>query len=280
MLTPRHAGLTAIALAAAGFPVVGAAADPKEVCWLDPVTQEEVCEWVIEDPPSPGDPPPPGDPGDPGDPTPPPPEDPEPEDPPPGAGPPFAPGYYPMCNLFQAQQQWECWWPWVDGNVGELPGGADQEAAEKAIAELRLPVPEIGSAPCTDAGCMGAVGVPVWMWVGNSWATRTVTAEISTGQITATARPRHTDWTMGDGTTLRCQQGTPYSESYGWAESPDCGHVYQRTSADQPGQRYTVTADLVWDITVTGEADLEFQIATRSSTRPAIGEYQAVVTDR
>lgn len=286
MLTRRGTvALAVLSLAMPVVPLVGAAAAGEEDCPINPETGERDCEYVIVDPPTdPGEPPTPPVPGDP--PTDPvdPPEDPGPDDPPPGAGPPFAPGYYPMCSPFQVEQDYECWWPWVDGGT---PGGSDlpstpkeREAAERAIAKLKLEVPGIGSAPCTEDGCMGAVGVPVWLWVNNPWREKTARAEIGSGQIVATARPRHVDWDLGDGTRLRCEQGTPYQESYGWAESPDCGHMYQETSEDQPGQRYTVTADLVWDVKVTGAVDVGFSIATRSSVHPAIGEYQSVVTDR
>lgn len=41
-----------------------------------------------------------------------------------------------------------------------------------AMAKISLPKPDMGSAPCTGAGCKGTVGVPVWFWLeGNQWKT-------------------------------------------------------------------------------------------------------------
>lgn len=251
---------------------------PAQAAEGDPVCKIKGRVLVCEDP---GDPPAPGDPPVPGDPPP------GEEEPPP----PVIPCVEGNCEtviltpcLFKTAPWTDCYWPYIPGGspgVGQLPTeGEEGEAAQKAMAELRLPLPEIGSVPCTDTGCMGGVGLPVWLWVGNTWAPVTATAEISSGSITATARPLRVVWDLGDGTQIDCGQGTPYQVAFGLQESPTCGHVYQRTSADQPGQRYTLAADLVWDVQITGDVTMDFQVATRSVTYPAIGEYQSVITGR
>lgn len=237
-------------------------------------------ELYCEDPGEPPEPPEP-----PVDPIVDPPEEPgepEPPRPDPGVAPPD--WYLPECSPFYAVQPRPCWWPTppVEGIDAEgMPTtGEAGRAARRAVEELRLPAPDIGSAPCTEDGCMGAVGAPVWLWVNTPWESVTAEASIPGGSISATARPVRTDWDMGDGTTIQCTTGTPYSESYGWAESPDCGHIYQTTSADQPDQRYTITSNLYWVVEVTGDQEFTFVFATRSGVRPAIGEYQSIVVNR
>ena len=270
MLTQHRPAVIGLAAAVAlgSQPAVAAGGDP--ICHV----RGEFL--VCEDPPTP--PTPPGDPGDPPD---------DPVDPP---KPPVCPGpgcgsQEPLSPCYFHKAPWvNCYWPYRPGGSPgdrETPrAGKEGEAAEKAIAELRLPVPEIGSAPCTKDGCMGGVGVPVWLWVGNDWGPKSATARISSGSITATARPARVEWDMGDGTRFECGRGTPYQASFGLQESPTCGHVYQQTSADQPNQRYALAADLVWDVEVTGEVNMDFQVATRDVVFPAIGEYQSVINGR
>jgi len=68
---------------------------------------------------------------------------------------------------------------------------------------------------------------------------------------------------MGDATKVVCRTaGTPYQPSYGRKPSPDCGHVYTKSSADQPGGSYKhisgcdKASDCVLFIESTGPFDL------------------------
>ena len=73
---------------------------------------------------------------------------------------------------------------------GEPSGSCGHQMAS---ARIRLDNPRIGSAPCTTAGCMGAVGVPVWMWVDGGLPTRTATASVQGVSVTVTARMDRVD---------------------------------------------------------------------------------------
>ncbi|WP_245778108.1 hypothetical protein [Lentzea xinjiangensis] len=72
--------------------------------------------------------------------------------------------------------------------------------------------------------------------------------------VTAVAKPTSVIWTMGDGSTVTCAgAGTPYKAGTDpKAPSPDCGHVYRRSSASQPGLAYSVTATVYWTVTWSG----------------------------
>lgn len=146
------------------------------------------------------------------------------------------------------------------------------------IAELQLPTPEIGSAPCSGSGCMGAVGMPVWLWT-QPWQTYSDTAAIRIYELTLTATPVRVDWSMGDGSVISCTSaGTPYQTSYGITESPTCGYMYERTSANQPGQAYTLGATLTYEVTWSGVVSGSTMHTLSDSVPVRIGEYQTVIT--
>lgn len=236
----------------------------------------------------------PGTPGDPGTPSPPPGTDPPPgADPPPGGGggddPEPPPGIdpaewgriYTLCaGLFTpgTPEFTECLYGPAPDPGGPPPPAPPSEAEIlQLVAELDLPEPGIGSAPCTGPGCMGAVGMPVWLWTA-PWSTYTDSASIRGYTVVLTATPSHIDWDLGDGTALRCGQGTPYDTSYGITSSPTCGHTYHVTSADQPAQAYPITATMTWNVTWSGAAAGSTTTSTTQTVPVRIGEYQTVIT--
>lgn len=156
------------------------------------------------------------------------------------------------------------------------PTNAEWEVA--ALETLILTEPGIGSAPCTYDGCMGAVGVPVWLWT-DPWEPLTEEVTLRGYSITATATPTRVDWSMGDGSGITCTTaGTPFSTSYGFVESPDCGYIYQQQSDNQPGRTFTVTGTMTWDVQWVGAATGSTATTTDDSIAVMIGEYQTVNT--
>src|SRR5699024_10357103 len=137
-----------------------------------------------------------------------------------------------------------------------------REVVDKAKAKIKLPKPDMGSAPCTGEGCKGTVGVPVWFWLdSNECETRTDSASAGGHTVRVTAKPSKVVWKLGDGQSVTCTgPGTKYEESMGWATSPDCG---LKDGYDKAGT-YTVTADITYDVTVSGAID-ESETVTRSS---------------
>jgi hypothetical protein len=123
--------------------------------------------------------------------------------------------------------------------------------ALRAIASMRLRAIGIGIVPEAQAGSIGIVGLPTWMWVANpgqhTWGPITRTASSAGYSVTATARVQRVVWAMGDGNTVTCtQRGTPYADSFGKRPSPDCGHTYTRQGT------YTVRATSYWLVTWAG----------------------------
>ncbi|MGW4231230.1 hypothetical protein ACWEF9_18380 [Streptomyces sp. NPDC004980] len=84
-----------------------------------------------------------------------------------------------------------------------------------------------------------------------------MSASATAGGVTVitTARVTTVRWAMGDGTTVTCHgPGTPYTKSREATESPDCGHLYERPSYEEPGGRYRGTATSTWTVTWTAPA--------------------------
>ena len=156
--------------------------------------------------------------------------------------------------------------------------------ADQAVAAMGLRAIEIGMAPGHGPDSLGYVGLPVYLWVQSPSAQTfgPVTESVSAGGVTttATAQVEKVEWSMGDGTVVTCTgPGTPYSPGFGDAPSPDCGHEYTQTSADQPGQAYLVQATSYWVVDWDGGGQtgtITLELTAETSVR--IGEIQVLIT--
>lgn len=164
------------------------------------------------------------------------------------------------------------------------PGPTPGEVAQLAIKQMNLSAIDIGIAPRPGPDSVGLVGMPVWMWArnpgGHTFGPTTATASAGGITVTATARVFRVTWDMGDGMKVVCDSaGVPYLASYGREQSPECGHTYTKSSADQLGGKYTVTATSDWVVTWAGAGQtgtLRLDGLTRS-TQITIGEAQVLV---
>ncbi|KAB8178860.1 hypothetical protein FH609_002470 [Streptomyces sp. 3MP-14] len=87
-------------------------------------------------------------------------------------------------------------------------------------------------------------------------------------------------WSMGDGSEVVCEgPGTPY-QARGAPErsSPDCGHTYRSSSADQPGEAYPVSVEVRWTVAWAGAGESgEFPgLATEAATSFRVLESHAL----
>lgn len=159
------------------------------------------------------------------------------------------------------------------------------QAAAAVAARLTISPIEIGMAPRVnpDWGHRRThVGVPVWMWVANPGPTTFDGYTVSDSEeglaVTGTVKVSSLEWNMGDGSVVVCgTKGQSYEAGFGWAESPDCGHMYQQTSQSQAGDRYAVTATSRWQFQweaggQAGTIDLDAQ----SSESLEVNEMQTV----
>ncbi|MFJ7905076.1 hypothetical protein ACIQ6V_32115 [Streptomyces sp. NPDC096198] len=85
-------------------------------------------------------------------------------------------------------------------------------------------------------------------------------------------------WSMGDGASVTCNgPGTPYTSSEGMAQSPDCGHVYAKTSAGAQNSKFPVTATSTWTINWQGGGQAgQLTEVRQTNVQVAVGEVQVV----
>jgi hypothetical protein len=161
-------------------------------------------------------------------------------------------------------------------------GGAPDPAAlaQRAVKMMALRGADIGIAP--KPGTTGLVGLPVWLWDKPSATTwGPVSRSVSAGGVTvnATAHVTQIVWSLGDGSSVTCTSvGTPYTASYGNKPSPDCGHVYQRTSAGQADGTYPIQAVSTWSVKWTATTGQTGTITTtrHSNSQVTIGRLQVL----
>lgn len=120
--------------------------------------------------------------------------------------------------------------------------------AQQAISKLQLPTGTIEMAPPTNRDQL--VHVASWLWIDRAtWHAFTATATAGPVTATATAAPLKVVWSMGDGDQVTCSgPGTPYDPSQPNA-STDCSYTWPKSSADQPGGVFEVTATVYWQVT-------------------------------
>ena len=169
---------------------------------------------------------------------------------------------------------------WVQTASGAPPTPAT--LGLEAVSELRYPSAAIEMAPPTNTGTV--VGLSTWLWV-NPAVAQTLTATATAGGVSATATAQLYDvvWTMGDGSQVTCYgPGTPYNPSVSdQAQHTGCGYTYQQSSGSQPGQRYTVTANVYWHVTwaargAPGGGDLGLLAGPSSTTQLEVDEIHAI----
>ncbi|MFE9121436.1 ATP-binding protein [Streptomyces sp. NPDC007172] len=167
---------------------------------------------------------------------------------------------------------------WYETDPLGQQGPTAAELAQRALSMMRLDGAKVGSAP--PAGTKGLVGMPVWLWTEQTpttWGPQSTTAAAGGLSVTATAHVTSITWSTGDGSSVTCTKpGTPYEQSFGKRESPDCGHTYSKVP---DGGTYKITATSTWAIewkATNGETGtLPDEIRTAGTTL-SIGELQVV----
>ncbi|MEU4607561.1 hypothetical protein AB0F43_31640 [Kribbella sp. NPDC023972] len=168
---------------------------------------------------------------------------------------------------------------------GDLPTITPEEAARAVAASMTFEAIKIGiSQKMSGPAGVGYVGVPVWLWAkdpsGVTVGPQHVSKTYQGIGVTIDAKMTKIVWNLGDGHTTSCGPGTPYSSSYGVAESPTCGYKYTKISKSEPGGKYRITATSYWELDwaaggQTGTIPLDFT----QNTTLSVGEIQVVVSD-
>lgn len=160
------------------------------------------------------------------------------------------------------------------------PAVTPAELAQEAVDRMQLVGPEIQT-----TGAPGepyVVGVPLWLWTAVSpvtWGPNSATASVPGLSVTATAQATRIVWDMGDGNEVACANpGTPYGVGSP-VDSPTCDYTYERSSAGQPGDAWTITATATWEVAWSGGGTSGVLTVTRTSqTSLRVGEVQVLTS--
>ena len=167
----------------------------------------------------------------------------------------------------------------------QAPVITPEQAARAVAAQMNFEAIKIGvSQKMSGPAGVGYVGVPVWLWAKDPTGLTVGPQHVSKSYmgigVTIDATMTKIVWNLGDGHTASCGPGTPYSTSYGVADSPTCGYKYTKISKSKPGGKYQIAATSYWalDWTAggqTGTIPLDFT----QNTTLSVGEIQVVVSD-
>lgn len=129
---------------------------------------------------------------------------------------------------------------------GTAPATTPAQLADTAWKQLRLPLPQVATAP--PRGAEGLVGLPEWFWV-NNWSSHHNRVQAGGVWAEVTARPTSVRIDPGAGQPpVTCPgPGTAYRRSRPAAgQESDCSYTYQHSSAGLPGNAYRVTVSVSW----------------------------------
>jgi hypothetical protein len=131
-------------------------------------------------------------------------------------------------------------------NPVPVPHVPTVDVAYDARDQISVPAPHVHTAP----GARSYVQIKTGLWVDQvDYATKSITVTIPDQSVTATATPQSVTWKMGEATVTCDGPGVP--------GGTQCGYTYQRSSANQPGGKYQISATITWTLawTCTGNCD-------------------------
>jgi hypothetical protein len=141
-----------------------------------------------------------------------------------------------------------------DPGQGPAPTVTPQDLAQRAWNTLRLPLPDVHTAP--PRGTEGLVGLPEWVWVPHGqWRPLTKRASAGPAWARVTATPKQLTIRPGAGIpTMSCGgPGTAYDPTARTSgQQTNCAYTYLRSSRNQPGGVDRMTVTVVWGGTWVG----------------------------
>ncbi len=169
-----------------------------------------------------------------------------------------------------------------DGEIDIVAEGEPVTIAalmERAIDQIDPPDPDLAVVPTE----LHVTQLPSWLAVEPAyWFTR-VSEPVSAGRVVVVgyADPYQVIWDPGDGTgeLEPCDEGTVWRAGLDEGAN-SCPHTYRRSSAGAPGNAFTLTATVSFEVTAVSNApgaDGPFpDIERTTSVDVQVGEIQAV----
>ena len=163
-------------------------------------------------------------------------------------------------------------WDWVFWELDTPP--TPEEIRDRARAQIFPPEPVMELSPSLDSA---VVGLDTWLWVTTPWDPITV-VEVHGGVVVEVqAQPTQTTWTFGDGGSEFCAgPGVVWSED---EPGTYCLHLFESSSAAQPGQVYASSVAITWEFRwwLNGVDQGVFgTVDTASTFDVQVGEIQAI----
>lgn len=177
---------------------------------------------------------------------------------------------------------------WLAGPAPVVIPPSPIEVARYVLLAMDLKAPEfegtLAPRPVEqDPMSMGAVGLPVWMAVQRSLnTTGPVSRSETVGGVTvaATATAETYTWSLGTGTVVCRDPGTPFDPNVNTAaDTSSCGFRYLRKSSERSTGLYPVSVTVHWVFRWAGGGQAgAIPLDLTSDTRHVrIGDLQAVV---
>lgn len=136
---------------------------------------------------------------------------------------------------------------YVPFNPQDPFGGAaaTPRAVDEARRRLELPDPRPEVNPPTEQ----LVGLPMWMWVDQSWEPVSVTASIGSVWAEVTAWPEASLWSFEDGSRVVCGRGVAYDIRLRPEEqNSECVKTFSHSSLWLPGGVEWVRVTVLWRV--------------------------------
>jgi len=154
-----------------------------------------------------------------------------------------------------------------------------EDLARRLLASIDFEAPEIGMFLKADSTArMTYVGWHTWLWAAPSsqlqWGPVSDSISEAGVSVSLTAKVTGLTWEMGNGDSVSCGKGTPWSAVATGGRnvaSPDCGYVYPEDG------RYTVTVTSDWAVEWQGggrSGSLPFSLSRDADV--VVGELQSV----
>ncbi|WP_407566968.1 hypothetical protein [Polymorphospora sp. A560] len=126
------------------------------------------------------------------------------------------------------------------------------DVARRLLTTIEMKRPVISTAPSATGA--GLVGLPVWLWIDPGqayWGPIVAEAEEQGVYVRLETKAHKIVWDLGDGSdpVVCTNPGERYTPAKA-SQRPPCGRSsgYQKSSRNQPGGRFTVTATTYWDV--------------------------------
>lgn len=166
-----------------------------------------------------------------------------------------------------------------EGEPEPVPPIPPETLMQVAYDAMTLPDPEVGWNPKRSGDGATLVNVDTWLWLEDGLVELEVNAEAGDNHARVEATLGSMNFSAPNAAPVSCS-GTGVEWSPG-ASSTDCALVFERSSANQPGQVSRVSAESQWDIEwfANGEprGALDPQTTTATFDVP-VAEVQTVVT--